>query len=94
MKTKVTKKKHTFDIQFTDMTKGEVFALINALRIARRISAVAFDVSCSLRNGFHEMKSNPKVPKKGDFTESVTQQLNDAQEFMDIINEDYGEEVC
>lgn len=32
-----------------------MLALSNALRIGRKVSAVAYDVSCCLRNGFHEM---------------------------------------
>lgn len=88
MKCKVQPKRdNTFDIQFKEMTKGEVFALINALRIARTASSVATDLSGYLRNGFHEMKGNPKIPTKGDFVSAVQAQMKNAQEFMDILNE-------
>jgi hypothetical protein len=33
------------------------------------------------------MKGNPKIPVKGDFVSAVSAQMNDAQEFMDILNE-------
>lgn len=52
---KHVKKDNSYTITFKGLTKGEVLALSNALRIGRTVSPVADDVACYLRNGFHEM---------------------------------------
>ena len=52
---KHVKKDNSYTINFKGLTKGEVLALSNALRIGRTISPAADDVGCYLRNGFHEM---------------------------------------
>lgn len=87
------KAKKTFTIQFDGLTKGEVYALINALRIARTCSPVAQDLSSFLRNAFYEMRKKPNLPAKGDAVQAYEHQMSSAQEFMDLIDEDIGLKV-
>lgn len=60
----------SFSVKFDKLTQGEVLSMINALRIARKISPVANDLSAYLRNAFHDMETEKEM----------------AQEFMDWIN--------
>lgn len=45
---------HLHSVAFNDLTDGEIIALLNALRLARTISAVAQDLSTYLRNALTE----------------------------------------
>jgi hypothetical protein len=93
MKCQVKTKKETFTVQFDGLTKGEVYALINALRIARTCSPVAQDLSSFLRNAFYEMRKKPSLPAKGDAVQAYEYQLSSAQDFMDLIDGDIGLKV-
>lgn len=72
-------KNNTFTVRFNALTKGEVFALINALRIARKVSAVAKDLSSYLSNGIYKVKS---------FEAFSNQIRSDAEEFGTLMNEE------
>ncbi len=93
MKCQVKTKKETFSVQFNDLTKGEVIALINALRIARTCSSVAQDLSSFLKNAFYELRNKPTLPAKGDAVQAYEHQLSSAKEFMVLIDEDIGLKV-
>lgn len=61
-----------------NLTEGEFISLVNALRIARKVSPVAQDVSCYVRSALHEMPSN----------------TNKGQEWMDMLNKEINVDVC
>lgn len=48
------KKNETFNVQFNELTRGEVNALINALRIARTCSPIADALGSYLYNSLYE----------------------------------------
>ena len=68
-------------IAFNELTDGEVLALINALKLARTVSAVAQDLSDYLRNALQESQGHASV--SGGL-------YNKLKDFIDVLNADLG----
>lgn len=62
---------HVHSVSFNDLTDGEFLALINALRLARQVSAVADDLSSYLRNALQESES----PKAKAFLQDLNEEI-------------------
>lgn len=65
-------KDNLFSVSFNKLTQGEVYALINALRIARKASPVAADLSAYLSNALY--LANPEI--KSGFYIMLTEEID------------------